>query len=147
MPSNVTADPGAAGAVFVTRQLTHDGDTSQLPGNFIMGIAGTEDSYTATAIPGDATNGLDVDVTRVSGTFSLMICTLVCLRRRRWSSLHWQVCSLPTADDAADRRISLAAARALKAAVVATTIRIQAHRSPRRWCKWDSTASANTRTG
>ena len=35
------------------------------------------------------------------------------------------------------------AARALKAAAV----RIQAHRSPRRWRKWDSTASTNTRTG
>ena len=39
------------------------------------------------------------------------------------------------------------AARALKAAAVATTVRVQAHRSPRRWRKWDSIASTNTRTG
>jgi hypothetical protein len=71
MPSNVEADPGTGGATFVTRQVSHDGDTAQLPGTFIFGISGTEDSYTISAINGDGTNGLDVDVTRVSGTVTV----------------------------------------------------------------------------
>lgn len=71
MSDNVTLDPGSGGSTVVTREISHAGDTSQLPGSFIMGITGSEGSYTAAAINGDATNGLDVDVTRVSGTVTI----------------------------------------------------------------------------
>lgn len=71
MADNFVTDPGAAGAEFVSREVSHSGDTVQLSGAFIMGIAGTEGAYTAVAINGDATNGLDVDVTRVSGTVTV----------------------------------------------------------------------------
>jgi len=63
---NVTTDPGAGGAAFVTRDIAHGGDANvQLSGVFVMGVSGSEGSYTVGAIDGDATNGLDVDVTRV----------------------------------------------------------------------------------
>ena len=65
MPSNVVLNPGAAGATAATAQISHDGDTAQLQLIGLMGIAGTEDAYTAAKINGDATNGLDVDVTRL----------------------------------------------------------------------------------
>lgn len=71
MADNFVTDPGAAGAEFVSREISHSGDTVQLSGAFIMGITGTEGAYTAVAINGDATNGLDVDVTRVSGTVTV----------------------------------------------------------------------------
>ena len=75
MASNTILDPGAGGATLVTRQVSHDGDTAMLPGSFIFGITGTEDAYTIGAINGDATNGLDVDVTRlpalVAGTANI----------------------------------------------------------------------------
>jgi len=58
---NSASDPGDA---IVTREISHAGDTAKLPGSFLMGVSGTEGSYTAGAIDGDATNGLDVDVTR-----------------------------------------------------------------------------------
>lgn len=71
MPSNDTANAGAGGSKFVTKQISHDGDTAKLCGTFLMGIAGTEDSYTAAAIDGTAANGLEVDVTRVQGTVTV----------------------------------------------------------------------------
>ncbi|HET8699771.1 MAG TPA: hypothetical protein VFO94_19965, partial [Gammaproteobacteria bacterium] len=52
------------GDKVVTREISHGGDTAKLQGVFAMGISGTEGAYTAAAIGGDATNGLDVDVTR-----------------------------------------------------------------------------------
>lgn len=65
MASNVELNAGSGGAIAATAQISHDGDTAQLQLIGLMGIAGTEDSYTAAKINGDATNGLDVDVTRV----------------------------------------------------------------------------------
>jgi len=66
MADNVTTDPGSGGAGFVTREITHAGDASQhLSGIFLMGISGSEGSYTVGAIDGTAANGLDVDVTRI----------------------------------------------------------------------------------
>lgn len=53
-----------SGDKIVTREISHGGDTAKLQGVFAMGVSGTEGSYTAAAIGGDATNGLDVDVTR-----------------------------------------------------------------------------------
>lgn len=65
MASNVQLNSGTGGALAASAQITHDGDTAQLQLIGLMGIAGTEDAYTAAKINGDATNGLDVDVTRV----------------------------------------------------------------------------------
>lgn len=65
MPSNVQMNAGAGGSIATTKQITHDGDTTQCQGVHLLGISGTEDAYTAATINGDATNGLDVDVTRV----------------------------------------------------------------------------------
>lgn len=67
MADNTVLNLGADGDVAVTREISHAGDTAKLQGVFAMGISGSEGSYTAAAINGDATNGLDVDVTRVSG--------------------------------------------------------------------------------
>lgn len=72
MADNTTLDAGAGGDSIVTREISHAGDTSKLPGSFLMGITGSEGSYTAAAINGDASNGLDVDVTRVSGNVTVI---------------------------------------------------------------------------
>jgi hypothetical protein len=71
LADNTTLDSGSGGDSIVTREISHAGDTSKLPGSFLMGITGAEGSYTAAAINGDAANGLDVDVTRVSGTVTI----------------------------------------------------------------------------
>lgn len=65
MPSNTTLNPGASGDVMATKQRTHDGDTTKVQVVTLAGVSGTEDSYTFGDVGGDATNGLDVDVTRV----------------------------------------------------------------------------------
>lgn len=65
MASNVQLDVGTGGAIAASAQITHDGDTAQLQLVGLMGISGTEDAYTAAKINGDATNGIDVDVTRL----------------------------------------------------------------------------------
>lgn len=62
----------SAGDKVVTREISHGGDTAKLQGVFAMGISGTEGSYTAAAIGGDSANGLDVDVTRVSGNVTVV---------------------------------------------------------------------------
>jgi hypothetical protein len=64
MADNTDLNAGAGGDKVVTREISHGGDTAKLQGVFAMGISGSEGSYTAAAIGGDATNGLDVDVTR-----------------------------------------------------------------------------------
>lgn len=71
MSDNTVLDSGTGGDTVVTREISHAGDTAKLQGVFAMGISGTEGAYTAAAINGDATNGLDVDVTRVSGTVTV----------------------------------------------------------------------------
>ena len=71
MSDNTTLDTGSGGDAIVTREISHAGDTAKLPGSFLMGISGTEGSYTAAAIGGDASNGIDVDVTRVGGTVAV----------------------------------------------------------------------------
>jgi hypothetical protein len=75
MADNTTLSAGAGGDPIVTREISHGGDTAKLPGSFLMGIVGSEGAYTAGAIGGDATNGLDVDVTRlpalVAGTANI----------------------------------------------------------------------------
>lgn len=65
MASNIVLNVGTGGSTAVTKQVTHDGDTAQLQCVGLMGVSGTEDAYTIADINGDATNGLDVDVTRL----------------------------------------------------------------------------------
>lgn len=66
MASNVRINLGTSGPLMATKQITHDGDTAQMSLICLAGVSGTEDSYTFGAIGGDETNGLDVDVTRVT---------------------------------------------------------------------------------
>lgn len=68
---NTTLNSGSGGDPLVTREITHSGDSAKLGGSFLVGITGSEGSYTWGAINGDAANGLDVDVTRVSGTVTV----------------------------------------------------------------------------
>lgn len=65
MPSNTTLNSGTGGDVIATKERTHDGDATKVQVVSLAGVAGTEGSYTFGDIGGDATNGLDVDVTRV----------------------------------------------------------------------------------
>jgi hypothetical protein len=65
MPSNVTLNPGTGGPLTATKQRLHDGDVAQVQVITLAGVTGTEDAYTFADIPGDAVNGLDVDVTRL----------------------------------------------------------------------------------
>lgn len=71
MADNTDLNAGTGGDKIVTREISHGGDTSKLQGVFAMGVSGSEGSYTAEAIGGDAANGLDVDVTRVSGSVAV----------------------------------------------------------------------------
>lgn len=67
MADNTTLSAAVGtGDTIVNREISHAGDTAKLQGVFLMGITGTEGAYTAAAIDGDATNGIDVDVTRVT---------------------------------------------------------------------------------
>lgn len=76
MADNVIADPGSGGATFASAEFSFSGDTVQAPGSFLFGISGSEGSWTAAPINGDASNGLLVnlgsnnDVT-VTGTVDL----------------------------------------------------------------------------
>lgn len=65
MADNVQLNSGSGGAKLAAKEVTHGGDTSQLQAVTIMGVSGSEGAYTVADINGDATNGLDVDVTRV----------------------------------------------------------------------------------
>lgn len=71
MADNVVLNSGTGGATLAAKEVTHGGDVSQLQAVSLMGVSGTEGSYSVSDINGDATNGLDVDVTRVSGTVTV----------------------------------------------------------------------------
>lgn len=65
MASNTTLNSGTGGDVIATKERTHDGDATKVQVVTLAGVSGTEGSYTFGDIGGDATNGIDVDVTRV----------------------------------------------------------------------------------
>jgi hypothetical protein len=65
MASNTTLNSGTGGDVVATKERTHDGDATKVQVVTLAGVSGTEGAYTFGDIGGDATNGLDVDVTRV----------------------------------------------------------------------------------
>ena len=62
MNDNVIADPGVGGAAFATIEFNFSGDSVHAPGGFIFGASGSEGSWTAAPIPGDATDGLLVNL-------------------------------------------------------------------------------------
>jgi hypothetical protein len=63
MANNTTLNTGSGGDTIATD------DVAGIKYQRVKLVDGTEDS--TTAIPGDATNGLDVDVTRVQGTVTV----------------------------------------------------------------------------
>lgn len=63
MADNI-ALPAASGNA-ATRSVTYSGDTAHAQVVGLVGFSGSDDAKTAADIPGDATNGLDVDVTRL----------------------------------------------------------------------------------
>lgn len=65
MASNTTLNTGTGGDVIASKERTHDGDATKVQVVSLAGVTGTEGAYTFGDIGGDATNGLDVDVTRV----------------------------------------------------------------------------------
>lgn len=65
MADNVVLNSGTGGATLAAKEVTHGGDVSQLQAVSLMGVSGTEGTYTVADINGDAANGLDVDVTRL----------------------------------------------------------------------------------
>lgn len=65
MASNTTLNSGTGGDVVATKERTHDGDATKVQVVTLAGVSGTEGAYTFGDIGGDATNGLDVDVTRL----------------------------------------------------------------------------------
>jgi hypothetical protein len=65
MASNTTLNSGTGGDVIATKERTHDGDATKVQSVCLAGVSGTEGAYTFADINGDATNGLDVDVTRL----------------------------------------------------------------------------------
>lgn len=63
----VVANPGVGGAEFAVDQVAGGSGTVDVP--YVKLMSGTDTD--AAVIPGDATNGLDVDVTRVSGNVAV----------------------------------------------------------------------------
>ena len=56
-----------SGDLLTTKDVTHGGDAgAKLQSVSLMGVSGSEGAYTIADINGDATNGLDVDVTRMA---------------------------------------------------------------------------------
>jgi hypothetical protein len=55
----------ATGVAVTTDEVPYSGDTTQAQIVQLAFVTGTEGSKTLTKVPGDATNGVDVDVTRL----------------------------------------------------------------------------------
>lgn len=61
----------ADGTIVATDEVTYSGDLAKVQIIQLAAVTGTEGSKTIEKIGGDAANGLDVDVTRISGTIPL----------------------------------------------------------------------------
>ena len=68
MVDNAELNAGTGGKFAATKQVTHAGDTAEIQVVHLVGISGAEGSYVFADIDGTAANGLEVDVTRISGT-------------------------------------------------------------------------------
>jgi hypothetical protein len=66
MADNFPLTPGS-GRNAATDQVTYSGDTADVQLVRFVQVTGSEGSKTVVDLPGDAANGLDVDVTRLSG--------------------------------------------------------------------------------
>lgn len=63
-----------ASTPIATREVTYSGDAGRhIAPVGIVAFSGSDDAKSAADIPGDATNGLDVDVTRVQGTVTVNV--------------------------------------------------------------------------
>ncbi len=71
MPDNLQLNAGSGGLVAATKEVTHGGDLVQLQAVSILGVSGVEGAYVIADINGSAANGLEVDVTRVTGTVTV----------------------------------------------------------------------------
>jgi hypothetical protein len=65
MADNTTLNSGTGGDVVATIEHTFSGDTAKTQLVALAGASGSEGAWTVGVVGGDATNGLDVDVTRV----------------------------------------------------------------------------------
>lgn len=79
MADNVGYTPGT-GATVSADEVTYSGDTSLVQLVRPVLVSGTEGSRTVVDLPGDNTNGLDVDVTRVSGNVTVVQSTAANLK-------------------------------------------------------------------
>lgn len=71
MADNFPLTPGS-GRFAATDQVTYSGDTADVQLMRPVLVTGAEGSRTVVDLPGDNTNGLDVDVTRVSGNVTVV---------------------------------------------------------------------------
>lgn len=71
MADNTELNLGSGGDKAATKDVTHGGESAKLQVVNIVGVSGTEGSYTIADIDGTAANGLEVDVTRVQGTVTV----------------------------------------------------------------------------
>lgn len=74
MADNFPLTPGS-GRFAATDQVTYSGDTADVQLMRPVLVTGAEGSRTVVDLPGDNTNGLDVDVTRVSGNVTIIQAT------------------------------------------------------------------------
>lgn len=74
MADNVGYTPGT-GALVASDEVTYSSDTSLVQLMRPVLVTGSEGSKTVVDLPGDNTNGLDVDVTRVSGNVTVVQAT------------------------------------------------------------------------
>jgi hypothetical protein len=74
MADNIGYTPGS-GALVASDEVTYSGDTSLVQLMRPVVVSGSEGSKTVVDLPGDNTNGLDVDVTRVSGNVTVVQAT------------------------------------------------------------------------
>lgn len=79
MADNVGYTPGT-GALVASDEVTYSSDTSLVQLMRPVLVTGTEGSKTVVDLPGDNTNGLDVDVTRVSGNVTVVQATAANLK-------------------------------------------------------------------
>lgn len=65
MADNTTLNSGTGGDVVMSLEATFSGDTAKAQMVALAGVSGSEGSWTIGVIGGDATNGLDCDITRI----------------------------------------------------------------------------------
>lgn len=72
MADNTELNTGSGGDTAATLEASFSGDTAKFQAVSVFGASGSEGSWTLAPIGGDATNGLEVDVTRVGGSVTVV---------------------------------------------------------------------------